>query len=199
MSQSHYPHFDVMTQVEEWDPFTQSVVQRRLECDSNPRFLSAHEAKTLRAVIAHLLYEDRDEPIGFVIAHIDRRLHSGIGESQREKGIPAEHDLLRRGLAALDAVANRRHGKVFVDCNTEQQFHMVAQLQKGEWETQALPEHTLLPQKALFKKLLALAVEAYASYPMVWSEMGYAGPAYPRGYYRIEQGVTDPWEPRRDQ
>jgi len=32
----------------------------------------------------------------------------------------------------------------------------------------------------------------------VWSEMGYGGPAYPRGYYRIEAGVTDPWEAKAE-
>lgn len=76
---------------------------------------------------------------------------------------------------------------------------LIAGLQRGEWHIEGLAEHGALPQKALFKKLLGLAVEAHASHPAVWSEMGYAGPAYPRGYYRIERGLTDPWEPRRAQ
>ena len=53
-------------------------------------------------------------------------------------------------------------------------------------------------QKEFFETLLALAVEAYASHPAVWSEMGYGGPRYPRGYYRIEAGVTDPWEAKAE-
>ncbi|KQX56587.1 hypothetical protein ASD40_04085 [Paenibacillus sp. Root444D2] len=29
---------------------------------------------------------------------------------------------------------------------------------------------------------------------VVWSEIGYAGPAYPRGYVRTQLGQLDPWE-----
>ncbi len=55
-----------------------------------------------------------------------------------------------------------------------------------------------IPQKALFHKLLQLSVEAYYSHPLVWSEIGFGGPAYPRGYIRADQGQLDPWEAVRE-
>src|SRR5690606_27415066 len=94
---------------------------------------------------------------------------------------------------ALDAAAKHRHWRRFVHCRIEQQFELLADLQLGALE--AIPEWIGVPQRDLFKKLLSTAVDYYASHPAVWSEMGYAGPAYPRGYYRIERGLRDPWEP----
>jgi hypothetical protein len=55
-----------------------------------------------------------------------------------------------------------------------------------------------IPAKELFYKLLTESVAAYYSHPTVWSEIGYAGPAYPRGYVRTEWGITDPWEAKRE-
>ena len=51
-------------------------------------------------------------------------------------------------------------------------------------------------QKELFKKLVGLVISAHYPTPWVWSEIGYGGPAYPRGYVRVELGLTDPWEPK---
>lgn len=197
-AQSHYRNFDVMNSFDAWDPHTQSVVSARLQGASKQALLTPPEVNTLRSVLGHLLYENRAEVIDFVVAHFEKRLTSQVGEAQREQNVPPEANLVRQGLAAFDAQANLRHGKRFAECDIQQQFGIVAGLQHGHWEVAQLPDLVLLPQKILFKKLLGLAVEAYASHPTIWSEMGYAGPAYPRGYYRLELGVTDPWEPRQD-
>ncbi|HEX6972655.1 MAG TPA: gluconate 2-dehydrogenase subunit 3 family protein, partial [Limnochordia bacterium] len=126
-------------------------------------------------------------------SHFDQRLQGGPGEAQRQPHTPPEAQLLRRGLVAIDAVAKAKHRKPFVECSSQQQFQILAALQKGALPP--VPEMAGIPAKELFQKFLGLAVEAYASHPRVWSEIGYAGPAYPRGYYRIERGLRDPWEP----
>lgn len=196
MVETRYPGFDVMAEAGAWDEHTRSVVEQRLRPPQKPGFLTHHEAQTLRSIAAHLLYDERDDVLGFVLSHIDDRLQDPVGEGQRKEGVPPEPELIRRGLKALDAVARGRHGAAFVNCVVDQQFAILAALQKGELEP--LPEWNGLPQKELFRKLLGLCADAFASHPAVWSEIGYAGPAYPRGYYRIEQGVTDPWEARSD-
>lgn len=199
LPRTHYPGFDVMSQKDAWDPHTQSVVTKRLQVSPRYEFLTEHEARLIRAIAGHLLYEDRDEVLSFVVAHFDRQLHADRGEAERELNVPPQADLVGWGLAAFDALAKSLHGRPFLECGTQEQLDLIAGLQRGEWHIEGLAEHGALPQKALFKKLLGLAVEAHASHPAVWSEMGYAGPAYPRGYYRIERGLTDPWEPRRAQ
>jgi hypothetical protein len=42
--------------------------------------------------------------------------------------------------------------------------------------------------------LLGDCVSAYYSHPWSWDEIGYGGPAYPRGYMRLENGLPEPWE-----
>lgn len=196
MVQTRYPDFDVMAAADAWDPHTRAIVERRLVPPGKPKFLTGAEVQALRAIAAHLLYEERDDVLGFVLSHVDEKLNDPVGEAQRKEGAPPLADLIRKGLAGLDAVARWRHGHSFVDCGVEDQFVLLAALQHGALE--AVPEFDGIPQKEFFKRLLGLAVEALASHPAVWSEMGYAGPAYPRGYYRIEQGVTDPWEAKAD-
>jgi hypothetical protein len=42
--------------------------------------------------------------------------------------------------------------------------------------------------------LIEDCVTAYYSHPWAWDEIGFGGPAYPRGYMRIENGLPEPWE-----
>ena len=34
----------------------------------------------------------------------------------------------------------------------------------------------------------------YYAHPWAWDEIGYGGPAYPRGHMRLEEGEPEPWE-----
>lgn len=194
MTPSHYPAFDVLAEREAWDEYTRSIILRRTGPPEALQFLTGPEEASLAAALGPLLAEDRAPILAFLTAHFDRRLSSHVGEGQRQGDVPPEADLVRGGLVALDAVAQVRHGRAFADCAAQARFEMLAALQKGQLE--AVPEFQGVPQQALFQKLLTLAAEAYASHPTVWSEMGYAGPAYPRGYYRLGRGVLDPWEAR---
>lgn len=205
--ESRYPQFDVMAEAERWDAHTRDIVMRRLEGPHKFRTLDEHQVRTLKVLARHLLYEDRHEILTFAASHVDARIHDQVGESQRKPEIPPEDVLVRSGLKALDAIANSRHQKAFVDCDVDQQFAIVSAMQLGQLEPlnpdEAInapqwsdPQNAKSIQKAFFKKVLGLMVDALASHPLIWSEIGYAGPAYPRGYYRIERGLTDPWEPR---
>jgi hypothetical protein len=42
--------------------------------------------------------------------------------------------------------------------------------------------------------LVGDCVSAYYSHPWAWDEIGFGGPAYPRGYMRLENGLPEPWE-----
>lgn len=192
MAPSHYPGFDPLTERDEWDEYSRSVVLQRLQ-PTKPTLLRQDEIETVRAIARNLLYESRQELLDFVVSHIDSQLASPIGESERKSTLPPQDVLVRRGLAALNAAAMEMESQPFHLCKPETQAHLLQTLQKGQ---AALPaEFSDIPQKDLFKKLLLLSVDAFSSHPTVWSEMGYPGPAYPRGYYRIERGLHDPWEP----
>lgn len=194
MERTYYPDFDVMAAEEAWDPHTRAIVAGRLEGGEGLKALTPAEAAILESLLRHLLYEERADLLRFVVSHFDKKVAERFGEGQRKQNVPPEDRLIREGMIGLDDVAKHRHGRPWMDLTVEEQVALVRELQSGSLEPVGMMAN--LPQKELFTKVLSLALEAYASHPQVWSEMGYAGPAYPRGYYRIERGLRDPWEPQ---
>lgn len=192
-AKTHYPSYDVMAMVDEWDSHTKEIVKKRLGPFSELKFLNNHEKEMLYVLSEHITYDNRKEIFDWIIHHIDQRLSEEIGESQRKPEVPAEKYLIRDGLGAIDKMALADTGKLFVRTDTKDQFTILANLQKGKAQVQGWDADL---QKELFKKLTDFIIGAYYSHPRVWSEIGYGGPAYPRGYYRVEFGVTDPWEPK---
>ena len=189
-----YPNYDVLALQDEWDDHTREIVKKRLG-PFQFTLLSQWEQEMIKVIAGHLAYDDRDEVLTWITAHLDQKLNQPFGESQRKPKTPPQKALILDGLKALDHWAKSSHYKAFLHIKTDQQCQLLSSLQLGSlaheqgWDT-AL-------QKALFKKLLSLVIEAYYSHPWVWSEIGYGGPAYPRGYVRVELGLADPWEPKR--
>lgn len=201
VTRTHYPSFHVLAEQEAWDPVSRDVVVRRLH-PTPPQTLNAAQVATLRAVAANLLYESRGDVLDFVIFHVDNALSNPIGESERQPHVLPQRDLITNGLQLLDAAAyelGRSESSpgetAFSRLDPSQQASLLQQLQHGtlHWPS----GDNTVGQQDVFSKLLTLTVDAWASHPAIWSDIGYAGPAYPRGYYRIEVGLTDPWEARR--
>lgn len=195
--QTHYPNYDVMDSLNEWDPLTQEIVVKRKGPFPAPSFLQEHEVAMLRTIAQHLIYDNRKQVLDYIVHHFDEDLTSNIGESYRKSQAPPADSLVREGLQAIDKVAQALHGNGFLDIDVKDQFAILASLQLEK--AYPIPEWSVIPQKSLFDKLLELTVSAYYSHPTIWSEIGYGGPAYPRGYYRIELGWRDPWEAKRQE
>lgn len=189
---THYPDFNVLDSVKEWDPVTADVVLKRLGPFPPLKYLSDEEEPKLRVICKHLMYDNRDEIFDWVIHFIDTRLNDKMGEYQRSSKAPPEHILVREGLKAIDELARKLYGTDFLSIGVQEQFDIIASLQVGE--AAEIPQWSQIPQKDLFDKLLVLTVAPYYSHPTIWSEIGYGGPAHPRGYYRLEIGLADPWE-----
>ncbi|QGG48091.1 gluconate 2-dehydrogenase subunit 3 family protein [Heliorestis convoluta] len=192
---SHYPNYDVLSLINEWDDHTKEIVLKRLGPFPEPQLLEEKEVKMLRLIAKHLCYDNRDDIIDWILYYVDQRLKSNIGENQRKSTTPEEKVLIREGVKAIDKATQTKYGKTFISAEISEQFEILAALQLGS--APLIPEWATIPQQDLFDKLLDMMIGAYYSHPTVWSEIGYGGPAYPRGYYRIELGWTDPWEPRR--
>lgn len=190
---TRYPSYDVTDEQSAWDEHTRSIVLSRLHTSSSHRFLTEVEAETLRACCCQLLDEHRPEIIQFVLDHIDHKLCGGQ-ESERKPGVPPQAELVRRGLRALDAACQAMYTNRYFHLDDDRKKQLLSDISIGEsvpyepWEG--------VPQAVFFRKLLTLAVEGCYSHPKVWSEIGYGGPAYPRGYVRMKQ--LDPWEAREE-
>ncbi|WP_066633750.1 gluconate 2-dehydrogenase subunit 3 family protein [Desulfolucanica intricata] len=193
---TRYPGYDVLKEQDEWDPHTREIVLKRLGPFPEPEFLSENEVEMIKAIAGHLVYDNREEIMAFVVHNLDQNLASDIGESERKPEQPEQKNLIRWGLRYIESLAQTEYKSKFLELDEEKQFQIIAALQTGK--APQLPEWSRVPQKELFKKLVTEVVGAYYSHPQVWSEIGYGGPAYPRGYVRVEHGLTDPWEAKRD-
>lgn len=188
-----YPDYDVLSLQDEWDDHTRSIVIKRLG-PFRLTLLSEWEQEMIKVIASHLAYDERDEVLTWVAAHVDQALAQPFGESQRKPNTPPRRTLIRDGLKALDNWAKSTHYKAFLHIKPDQQLQILRSLELGSLAQENTWDTVL--QKELFQKLLGLIISAYYSHPWVWSDIGYGGPAYPRGYVRVELGLTDPWEPK---
>lgn len=193
---TRYPSYDVLKEQEHWDEHTREIVLKRLGPFEQLKFLEEHEAELVFAIAKHIVYDQRPEILDYVVHQLDQTLASAVGEGQRKLGLPEQRVLIREGLAALDKLAKKQYGAPFLKLNSQEQFTLLQDLDQGK--ASPLLAWQKIPQQELFKKLATEIVSAYYSHPTVWSEIGYGGPAYPRGYIRTEIGLTDPWEAKRD-
>lgn len=191
---SRYPSYDVLDKwgTPSWNEQTRQVVRRRLGEVPERRFLSPEQWTLLEAIAARLIPQpDRNEPIP-IVPWIDDMLHENRTPGYRYEGMPQMRDAWRQGLDAIAAESLARHGKPFERLSPDEQDALLHAVQFGEVESE---QWRALPPKRFFKSLLLKAVaSSYYAHPAAWSEIGFGGPASPRGYVRLGPDERDPWE-----
>ena len=189
-----YPSYDVL---DKWDTpsfngQTRAVVGRRLHAVPGRRFFTSDESRLVDAIVARLIPQpDRAEPVP-ITPWVDEMLADNKGEGFRHPDMPPMQDAWRKGLAGVDGEAKRRHGVPFVSLATDLQAAVLKAVQNGEVD-EAL--WAGVPAKQFFTHLLLkTVVGVYYSHPAAWSEIGFGGPASPRGYVRLAANRRDAWE-----
>ncbi|HWX47266.1 MAG TPA: gluconate 2-dehydrogenase subunit 3 family protein [Roseomonas sp.] len=189
-----FPGYDVLRKrhTPSWNEKTRQVINERLAVPRDPRILTAHEFATVTAIADRLVPQPRSRPPIPVAALIDEKLFKGQEDGFRGEDMPREREAWQRGLAALDAEARERHGTEFLHLTGNQQDALLKQMEKGELTGAAWGG---MPSEAFFKQRMAKdIVFAYYAHPTAWSEIGFGGPASPRGYVRLGYDERDPWE-----
>jgi hypothetical protein len=194
---TYYPGYNVMDQAEHWDDHTREIVHKRLDIPGHFSQLTDEEVEQIKALAALLIDDGRSLILDYIVKHFDTQLGSDIGEGHRMPNVPPFRTLVKKGLEALDRLARQEHDRAFVELSVEQQIALLVGLENDTLRLQS-QDGTAIPAVPFFKKMLSETVSAYYSHPLIWSEIGYGGPAYPRGYVRTELGLTDPWEARKD-
>lgn len=184
-----------MKEKEHWDDHTREIVEKRLQ-QKDYQNLSLHESILLHHIASQLLDDTRDSVLHYVVDHFDQQLGSDIGENQRKADVPKASVLIREGIRAIENYATLTYGKQYAGLPDEEKQAILTKIQNNQIDLTADGIH--IPAKELFNKLHNEAAIAYYSHPTVWSEIGYAGPAYPRGYVRSELSQRDPWEAKRE-
>jgi hypothetical protein len=191
----YYPGYSTLSQEPFWDEATRKVVLSRVHDVPPIRFFTPDEAKLMKAVLDRVLpQDDRDEEHRIpLVNHLDARLFEDRHDGYRFEDMPPDGEAHRRGLAGIEAAARSLHGKPFLDCSPREQELVLRGLHDGKpagghevWERMPVHRFWLL--------LVKDACEAYYAHPWAWDEIGFGGPAYPRGYFRLENGQAEPWE-----
>ena len=92
-------------------------------------------------------------------------------------------------MAALDADAQARHGGRFHAIDAAEQDALLHLAQQGELSGPAWGD---MPCREFFSHRLVLDIAgAYYAHPTAWNELGFGGPAAPRGYVRMYFDTRD--------
>lgn len=189
-----FPDYDVLSKrrTPSWNDKTREVIARRLAIGPAPKFFTAAEFQTVEALAARIVPQPSSRSAIPVAALVDEKLHLRKGDGYRDAGMPREDEAWRRGLKAIDAEADLAFHARFRDLTADNQDLLLTRMQKGEL---AAAEWGSMPPMVFFNRRLARdLVLAYYSHPTAWSEIGWGGPASPRGYVRMDFNERDPWE-----
>jgi hypothetical protein len=186
-AEQRFPGFDVVGQAKTWDKVTAEVVLDRLRPSASARFFSAEEQPTVQALLDRLLAQD-DEPRVRVFEVIDRRLADRMGDGYRYLEMPEDPEAWRASIAYLESDARARYGRTFDELAKSQQLQIIETIRtmEGDWHG--------LPSGRVFALWMRYACSAFYSHPWAWNEIGFGGPAYPRGYKNLGLDRREPWE-----
>jgi hypothetical protein len=123
---------------------------------------------------------------------IDALMLDTPGEGYRQPDMPPLPQAWRHALAGFAAAARHRFGSDFVSLGGSQQDEVISAVQSGEVDR--APWQGVEPARFFVDHILkTVAGLAYAQ-PAAWNEIGFGGPASPRGYVRLGIDERDPWE-----
>jgi hypothetical protein len=189
-----YPSYDVLDKWDSpsWNDQTRHAVRKRLEQVPPRRFLDERQWSLLEAIVARLMPQpDRDEPVP-IVPWIDDMLHNNQTPGYRYADMPPMREAWRRGLDSIGAEIRKRHDKSFEELSPDDQDALLTDVQNNRVDKSIWSD---LPAGGFFlHHLLKETVAVYYSHPAAWSEIGFGGPASPRGYARLGIDERDPWE-----
>lgn len=191
-----FPGYDVLAKRDtpSWNEQTREVIDRRLEITQDKHtFFDEKEWRILCAVCERIVTQpaDREHPVP-VAALLDHRMRENDQDGYRDARLPDMREAWRLGLAALDAEAQHRSGAQFHELAAAKQDELLRAAERGELNG---PAWNGMPSDTFFhQRVLSDVVRAYYSHPTSWNEIGWGGPASPRGYVRLDFNRRDGWE-----
>ncbi|HEX5479341.1 MAG TPA: gluconate 2-dehydrogenase subunit 3 family protein [Dehalococcoidia bacterium] len=185
-----FPGFNVLAQMGAWDRVTAGVVLDRLAMPPDIRFFTPAEEATARALFDQLL-DQHEDPRVPIVNMVDARLAEQQTDGWHYDDVPEDGQAWRDTLKHLDEDAQAQHGSAFHACSEAQQAALLQSIMAGG----AQPWHGLNAHR-VWSLWTRYACTAFCSHPWAWNEMGFPGPAYPRGYKNFGVGEREPFEVR---
>jgi Gluconate 2-dehydrogenase subunit 3 len=189
-SGSRFPDFDPVDQSGHWDPVTAGVVLARLGPPASFRFFTPGEQATATA-LCDLLLDQSGDPRVPVAQFIDTRLAGQETDGWRYDDMPEDGQAWRACLGFLDEDAQAKFGSPFADCGEQDQRALIQAVQdtgSGDWHR--------LNAAHIWSLWTRYVCTAFYAHPMAWAEIGFPGPAYPRGYKNAGVDARESFEVR---
>lgn len=189
-----FPGYDVLAKRDtlSWNEPTRRAIDKRLAVPPGPRFFSEAEWATLEALCRRILPQPDDRPPVPIPAYIDQKMFTNDIDGYRFAELLPQGEAWQAALAALEAEAWEKHGAAFHALPPDEQDAIIKGMEKNELKG---PLWRGMPPKLFFsKRVLHDVISAYYAHPTAWNEMGWGGPASPRGYVRLDKNMRDPWE-----
>ena len=182
-----FPGFDVLSEARHWDPVTAEVVTARTGPFPDRQFFTDTEQVCAAALLDQLTGQC-DADLGVpVLQMVDARLAAGETDGWRYADMPEDGQAWRDTLGYLDKDAHARCGSSFADAPGRDRAAMIQAVQdSAEWHG--------LSADHVWSLWTRYACTAFYSHPDAWSEIGFPGPAYPRGYKNTGVGKLEPFE-----
>ena len=191
----YYPGFSTLSQQKYWDATTRRLVIERVTKTKPIRFFTPEEARTMYAVVDRVVPQEDRTPERRIplLPEIDARLHAGRIDGYRYADMPSDQEAYRIAAGAFEKMALELHGKRFDELGIREQEEILKSIHdaeplaaKEEWKKMSIDRFWTL--------LVSDVCGTYYAHPWAWDEIGFGGPAYPRGYMRLEEGEPEPWE-----
>ena len=185
-----YPGFDVLEEVDHWDEATRRVVLARVEEVPPIQFFTSPEVMTLGRFCDLVLAQDSEPKIP-VLNMVDAKLFAGKLDGFRYDDMPDDRETWRRVALGLDAAARQHGSPDFAGAPEDVQRRVIQAFSEGALHGEVWDE---LPCKRAWSVVMRGVLSAFYSHPWAWNEIGFGGPAYPRGYARFGVGQRESWE-----
>ncbi|MGH9413401.1 MAG: gluconate 2-dehydrogenase subunit 3 family protein [Terriglobales bacterium] len=191
----YYPGYSTLAQQSFWDEATRSVVSKRLDPPPPLRFFGPGEGERMQAVCNRILPQDdrrHDRRIP-IVPEIDKRLYERSGPGYRFADMPPDGEAYHMGLRAIDEIAHHLFQHEFLRLGNLERDRVLFTLH-DESPPAAVAIFQRMSVRHFWLMLVNDVVQVYYAHPWAWDEIGFGGPAYPRGYMRLERGEPEPWE-----
>lgn len=185
-----YPGFSTLDQSRHWDKVTEGVVLARMGRPADIRFFTPREEAIARALFDQLLDQHADVRVP-VVNMVDSRLAEAQTDGWRYADMPEDGQAWRTTLAALDEDSAATFGHGFPEASDTEQASLLERIRRHadrEW-------HGMTASR-VWSLWTRYGCTAFYSHPWAWDEIGFPGPAYPRGYKNLGVDRREPFEVR---
>ncbi|MBV9359406.1 MAG: gluconate 2-dehydrogenase subunit 3 family protein [Chloroflexi bacterium] len=196
---NRYPDADILAQRGHWDDATRRVVLDRVHNVPPFRYFEPRLRAALEALCACVVPQTHRPPARRIpIAQwVDAHCAQGHMDGFRFDDMPPTELAWRWGLEGLTQTAQALFGEraTFSGELEQAQQHQVLKAVRAGDPPGAVWQR--MPARRWWVYVATRQITAiYYAHPFAWDEIGFGGPAYPRGYFALNFGAPEPWEAR---